>query len=388
MRHLALLDLQRQIGLPFLFRTRAPYEPSFPYHVWALDEMAKAGRGRQALAGPETLHMAHVLKEFDRGCFSGINRRMTGRAWKEHLLGAADGSGAQTVVNFVSRLEFQDGKRKTGTQRYHGRGTVHSHSLDFLRDVGSIKLEEKLSASLPDRASDALTRGIAMDSQLDRNKSQVPVREEPSVWDHSEEDHDRHVRAYFPEALQVTKCHEDVLQADGRSALFRYVATYQQKLSGGFAGDWLNDDASDYSVARRVLFDHHPLEPEMWLGLSGALFPQFSFGGTLVDIFAPWPGMEEPPAYVARYEACAWKGRSVPLLEFLRKSNVKGEIVQWLQRKWKLAQKAGDADRPEEFAQRCACKGEKSRRGRLCFPPARPLLWAVASAPLPLRKPW
>ena len=125
---------------------------------------------------------------------------------------------------------------------------------------------------------------------------------------HSEEDHDRHVRAYFPEALQVTKCHEDVLQADGRGALFRYVATYQQKFSGGFAGDWLNDDASDYSVARRVLFDHHPLEPEMWLGLSGALFPQVSFGGTLVDIFAPWPGMEEPPAYVARYEACAWKG--------------------------------------------------------------------------------
>ena len=61
-RHLALLDLQRQVGLPFLFRTRAPYERSFPYHVWVMDEMAKAGRGRQKLAGPETLHMAHVLK--------------------------------------------------------------------------------------------------------------------------------------------------------------------------------------------------------------------------------------------------------------------------------------------------------------------------------------
>ena len=50
-RHLALL--------PFLFRTRAPYERSFPYHAWVMDEMAKAGRGRQKLAGPETLHMAH-----------------------------------------------------------------------------------------------------------------------------------------------------------------------------------------------------------------------------------------------------------------------------------------------------------------------------------------
>ena len=57
-RHLALLDLQRQVGLPFLFRTRAPYERPFPYHAWVMDEMAKAGRGRQKLAGPETLHMA------------------------------------------------------------------------------------------------------------------------------------------------------------------------------------------------------------------------------------------------------------------------------------------------------------------------------------------
>ena len=132
------------------------------------------------------------------------------------------------------------------------------------------------------------------------------------------------------------------------------------QFSGGFAGDWLNDDASDYSVARRVLFDHHPLEPEMWLGLSGALFPQFSFGGTLVDIFAPWPGMEEPPTYVARYEACAWKGANMSLLEFLRKSNAEGEIVQWVQRKWKAAQKAGSAASLEDFARGCACEGEKA----------------------------
>ena len=103
--------------------------------------------------------MAHVLKEFDRGFFSGMNRRTAGKSWREHLLGAADGSGAQTVVNFVSRLEFQDGKRKTGAQRYHGRGAVHSHSLDFLRNVGAVKLEDKLSASLPDAARDPVTRG-------------------------------------------------------------------------------------------------------------------------------------------------------------------------------------------------------------------------------------
>ena len=46
-RHLAVLDLQKQVGLPYLFRTRAPYERSFPYHQWVLDEMAKTGRGRE-----------------------------------------------------------------------------------------------------------------------------------------------------------------------------------------------------------------------------------------------------------------------------------------------------------------------------------------------------
>ncbi|CAE7255818.1 PIF1 [Symbiodinium sp. CCMP2592] len=370
-RHLALLDLQRQVGLPHLFRTRAPYERSFPYHMWVLHEMALAGRGRLELAGPETLHMAHVLKELDRGYFSGMNRRTVGRRdrqWKDHLLAAADGSDVNTVLNFVSRLEFQDGKRKTGTQRYHGRGAVHSHSLDYLENVGAVRLHEKLSASVPQQAEAVITRGIVLDSQLDRNNSKVDIREEPSAWDdaeqkvllhHTEEDHARHVRAYFPEALQVSKCHEDVLQADGHGALMRYVATYQQKFSGSFAGDWLNDEASDYSVARRILFDHHPLEPEMWLSLAGAMFPQFSFGGALVDIFAPYPGMEHKPDFVVRYETCSWRGESMTLLDFLRKSNSVGAILQWVRRKHKATEPAG-ADSVEEFARSCPARGEKA----------------------------
>ena len=31
-RHQGLIDMQRQAGAPALFRTRAPYERSFPYH--------------------------------------------------------------------------------------------------------------------------------------------------------------------------------------------------------------------------------------------------------------------------------------------------------------------------------------------------------------------
>ena len=60
-RHYALLDLQRQLGYPTLFITIAPYEWSFPYHEWVLDEMTKQLRERLHLAGAETLHITQVL---------------------------------------------------------------------------------------------------------------------------------------------------------------------------------------------------------------------------------------------------------------------------------------------------------------------------------------
>ena len=394
-RHQALLDMQRQCGMPKLFRTRAPLERSFPYHIWILDEMAKCGKGRQELAGPETLHMAHVLKELDRGYFSGMNRRTAGRAdrwWKEHLLGARDGSGTQTVVNFTSRLEFQDGKRKAATQSYHGRGTIHSHSLDFLQNMEQIGLEEKIVAVVPDKDEKPLLHGLVMDSQLDRRRSGVPPREEPSVWDpmgevvllqHKEEDYALHVRPYFPEAMEVTKCHEDVQQADPHNgALLRYVATYQAKFSNAFAKEWLNDEASDYSIARRVLMDNHPLEPEMWINLATFLFPQCSFGGTLVDIAAPYPGMGEKPEFVLRYEASVWRGPDMSLLEFLRKSNAKGDVIRWVKQQHTRAE---TADTLEEYARRCEMQRREGHRRVLRVPSSRPLLWSMARSACSLR---
>ena len=250
-RHLALIDMQRQCGLPKLFRTRAPIESTFPYHQWVLDEMQKSSHGRRHLAGPETLHMAHVLTEFDRGLFTGTNTRNFSRAdrcWRDHILGASDGSGCSTVVNFCSRLEFQDGKRKRGTQKYHGSGRVHSHSVDFLENIDAIQLHTKISASIPEADADPLLHGIVLDSQKDWTRSGVDIRDEPSTWDaeagkallhHSEDDYQEHIRPFFPETMEVTKCHEDVQQGEGSSALLRYVATYQQKFSSSFAKEWL-----------------------------------------------------------------------------------------------------------------------------------------------------
>ena len=367
-RHLALIDMQRQCGLPKLFRTRAPIESTFPYHHWVLDEMQKSGHARRHLAGPETLHMAHVLTEFDRGLFTGTNTKNFSRAdrcWRDHILGAADGSGSSTVVNFCSRLEFQDGKRKRGTQKYHGSGRVHSHSVDFLENMEAIQLHTNMSASIPDADLDPMLHGIVLDSQKDWTRSGVPVREDPSTWDaeadkallhHSEDDYEAHIRPFFPETMETTKCHEDVQQADGNSALLRYVATYQQKFSSSFAKEWLNDEASDYSIARRILFDHHPLEPEMWLTLFAQKFPQCVMGGTLVDISAPVPRTDLKPESVERYEACKWRSRKMTLLEYLRKSNADGGIIQWLRRRHA---QSGNHCSVEEFANNYHTRGEK-----------------------------
>eukprot|EP00973_Karenia_brevis_P025197 3475697-Karenia_brevis.AAC.1 len=115
LRHLAVIDLQKQVGYPSLFRTRAPYERTFPYHSWVLDEMAKAQKPRQCLAGPETLHMAHVLSQLDSGYFNGgkYNDARATRRWTAHAL-AALGDTPKTTVTFVSRLDFSRWEAQDG----------------------------------------------------------------------------------------------------------------------------------------------------------------------------------------------------------------------------------------------------------------------------------
>ena len=345
-RHLAVIDMQRQCGNAALFRTRAPYEMTFLYHEWVMHEQRTAGRARMHLAGAETLHQAHVLLELDKGFMSGA-RGEKGRAdrmWKDHLLGPMPPKNAQTVLSRVTRLEFQDGKRKSATKSYHGRGTTHNHSLDFLQNIKDIGLEKKLSAHLPNKKRHPLLHGLVMDGQRDRTSSKLPVRSCSSKWNdktgkvllkHTEEDQDLHLRAYFPTTMEVTKCHEDVQQPDGNGAVLRYVATYSLKFSDSMDKEWLNEQASDYSVARRVLFSYHPLEPEMWLTLAQERFPQVDYQGTLVNLFVPLPDVEDDskPKLLQNYEDAVWRRDNMPLIEFLPKSNESGDILRHIKEK-------------------------------------------------------
>ena len=249
--------MQRQLGYPTLFFTIAPYEWSFPYHDWILDEMEKSLRSRLHLPAAETLHIAHVFKELVRGMLTGWNQRNSGesaqrqredRTWTQHLLRCNDGSGRETVVNFFGRFEYQDGKRKEGTQQYHGRGSVHLHLLIWLENVEAIKLEEVLSASVPQE--DKLLAAYVKGDATTGGRSVCPVYEGPSGWDaeegkfrlhHSETDYCDGRRAYFPDIMDPLKCHQDVQIVDtdreGRWILGRYVGTYVAKFSDSMAED-------------------------------------------------------------------------------------------------------------------------------------------------------
>ena len=317
-----------------------------------MHEQATLGRPRQHLAGAETLHMAHVLLELDKGYICGdmYNNDRAGRNWKGHVLGPEDEeSDLKTVMAHVTRLEFQDGKRKPASQRYHGKGTVHSHSLDFLENVEAIGLEKKIQATIPSKETEPFLHGLVVDGQQDYKDSKLPVRTEASAWDpaagavalhHTEEDKAAHIRAYLKPTMEITKCHEDVQQGGGtdsrNGAHLHYVATYNMKFSSSMDSEWLNGEGSDYSTAVGVLRRVRMLEPEMWMTLSGDLFPQAQLSGSMRDIMAPnFDNMEKKPKYVEVYEQSEWRRDDMTLLEFLRKSNVEGAIIRYIVEKHK-----------------------------------------------------
>ena len=376
-RHAALIDMVKQLGLPTMFITVAPYEWSFPYHEWVQDEAKKLLRARLQLPVAESLHIAHVLAETVLGFLTGFNQQSTGakkeRAWKSHVFAAQDGSGRKTVLNFFGRLEYQDGKRKryvnqqeAATQFYHGRGTVHLHLLVWLQNVEAAKLEESVSATVP--ADNEVMASLVEGSQRSWTGSGWPKDPRPSHYDsekgllhlhHSDTDYCKYkadgitpegVRAYLVDVLASLRCHVDVQMSDGRGMLLKYVSGYVPKFSDSFTTDWLADGGSDYAIAKRVLTDYHPLVPEMTLQLAMQWFPQCFAGGTLQRFVVPVPWQQaEWPARVQQYMKSTWRAPDMTLAQFLRKTNQKGNVHHKLKLKYERAKKAAEEAQTELF---------------------------------------
>ena len=374
-KHLALVDLQKQIGWPSVFITISPYEWSMPYHSWVEDELQKTLAARLQAPATETLHITHILTQAVKGLLLGANDGM--KPQREHVFagrhGVADGAG---VRHWVARLEFQDGKRKRGSARpaqfYHGSGRVHVHLLVWLRDLAALDLPAKIAAELPGADAPEMS-DLVRGSQLDWESSGWPRREEASDVKgnllrlrHPQDAHAAHCRAYVVDVLQSLRCHVDALASDGRALLLKYCASglsaslprrgrsarfvadarrlgrpcassgYLPKFSDSFAQELLNDQATDFVVTRRILSDYHPHQPEMVLQLAAQQHPQFLSRGLVKKFIVPLPWEKEMPQVVQDYMASPWRSSSMSLLEYLRRVGAGGQIQQRYRRLHKL----------------------------------------------------
>ncbi len=94
----------------------------------------------------------------------------------------------------------------------------------------------------------------------------------------------------------------------------------------------------------------------MIMQLAGAAFRQWQCGtvqGGKRDLVAP---TGEETAEVEAYTKCAWRREDMSFLEFLRKSNTKGEIAAWLKRAHKTS---GSEENLEKFANAYRMRGEQ-----------------------------
>ena len=130
--------------------------------------------------------------------------------WKNCEFFAEHPDGSRVKVNFILRIEFQDGKRRLEETDY-GRGAAHLHACIFAETLKGMGMEHKVQAKVPD---DPRLRGVILDSQCDYKSSGIPLREEESVFDdatgtvllqHPAEAHRLHVRAFVPEEFHATK---------------------------------------------------------------------------------------------------------------------------------------------------------------------------------------
>ena len=166
---------------------------------------------------------------------------------------------------------------------------------------------------------------------------------------HKEEDWCKHnragvpegIRAYMPDLLNSLHCHIDVQASDGRGMLLKYVSGYVPKFSDSFTTDWLSDQCSDYAIAKRVLTDYHPLEPEMTLQLAMQWFPQCFAGGTLQRFRVPVPWEGTCAERVVQYMRSRWRAEDMCLEEFLRKTNKKGQIHNYIKKAYEKATRRG-----------------------------------------------
>ena len=260
-QNLYLIDAVRQYGYPSFFLTISPYEWTFPFPPF-LDEMrSHYFKDATDIPSLETLHIAHVLEQVARGYLTGGNCNR----WKSHVFTNVTDPTSKNLQTFFYRFEFQK------------RGTLHLHMLVWVKDISATRADV-LHASVPwDNADDAFTVATIQKS----DQSSLPVRPYPDSFvtdrhghhtlefQYTEDDADRHIRAYITTILGSLHCRSDVQLADGKAMLLKYVTSYVTKMHESATSEGLYcSDITGYQAAHSFLRTVTPLEPEMVFQLS------------------------------------------------------------------------------------------------------------------------
>ena len=234
---LGLVDLVRQVG--------------FPQFFWTLRPRGEVAQGAAAPPrGRNPPHRARADANSERLPHGRHQRKV--ESWKDNVFHVQDPRGLGRRLHAFMRLEFQDGTRKLPSQDYHGSGRAHLHMIVFGAEelIRNLPIDATVSASLPNPEEDVDMHGYALGSQVDhKGDSGREIWEAPTCFDeegrfwrlaHSEEDHDRGLRAYVKDVLDALKCHQDFLIGDDKASMLRrYITKYLSKFSDSASQDWL-----------------------------------------------------------------------------------------------------------------------------------------------------
>ena len=250
-----------KVWFPSFFITISPYEWTFPFPPFIDHIHDLYAKDVTDLPMLETLHIAHVLEQIARGYLTGGN---TNR-WKAHVFGNPHDPNEKNVLAYFYRFEFQQ------------RGTLHLHMLIWVDDISATRAD-LLHASVPwDNAEGAFLVANTQKSE----RSCLPVNHHPDSFttdplgnttlqfQHTEDDAERHIRAYITTMLESLHCHTDVQLADGKTLLLKYVSSYVTKMHESATSEGLYcNDITGYQAANSFLRTVKPLEPEMVFQLS------------------------------------------------------------------------------------------------------------------------
>ena len=260
-QNLYLMDAVRQYGYPSFFITISPYEWTFPFPPFLEEIRSRYFKDVTETPTIETLHITDVLEQFARGYLTGGNCNR----WRTNVFTNLQDPTSKNLQTFFYRLEFQK------------RGTLHLHMLVWVKDI-SATTADLLHASVTwENARDAFTVASIQKS----DKSCLPVREYPDSFiterngrrtlqfQHTEDDAERHIRAYITTLLGSLLCRTDVQLADGKALLLKYVSSYVTKMHESATSEGLYcTDVTGYQAPHSFLRTVTPLEQEMVFQLS------------------------------------------------------------------------------------------------------------------------